>query len=378
MGGQVIDNADIALTFLLSLFMTYMITKLSSRIGMLDIPNERSSHINPIPRGAGVAIFIAFISVLFFFNFDFIREYPGFILGVFIVFLVGVYDDNRGVKPKAKFIFIALATLCIFILDDLRIDTLGTWYGYEIQLPWLISLLVTLVAVIGFTNALNLIDGLDGLSGSVSIVIFASFYYIGSVHNDNFIMTVSILMIASIVAFLFFNWHPAKIFMGDSGSLVLGFVISVVAIKSIEYISITAVLFLTAIPIIDTLTVMIRRLQRGLSPFNPDKTHLHHKVLRWKGGVDNAVVIIVLIQFVFSFMGLALRKQPDEIIFFLFFIMLILSFAFLDERAVARKRTIITRVRKKGIKIIKKHLNKYIITTILLFLIFYIVIQKIS
>ncbi len=378
MGGQVIDNADIALTFLLSLFLTYMITKLSSRIGMLDIPNERSSHINPIPRGAGVGIFIAFISVIFFFNFDFVKEYPGFIVGVFIVFLVGVYDDNRGVKPKAKFIFIALATLCIFLFDNLKIDTLGTWYGHEISLPWVFSLIVTLIAVIGFTNALNLIDGLDGLSGSVSIVIFSSFYYIGMVNNDSFILIVSSLMIAAIVAFLFFNWHPAKIFMGDSGSLVIGFVISVIAIKSIHYMSITAVLFLAAIPIIDTLTVMIRRIQRGLSPFNPDKTHLHHKILRWKGGVDNSVVIIVLIQFVFSFMGLALRKQPDEIIFFLFFILLILSFTFLDERAVARKRTIITRIRKKGIKIIKRHLNKYIITTILLFLIFYIIVQKLS
>ena len=364
-----VAGIDVVLTFLLSLFLTYTITKISDQMGMLDIPNERSAHINPIPRGAGVAIFIAYFSVLLCCYMPLALEYKGFVIASLLIFAIGVYDDNRGVEPKAKFIVIAIATLLIFFIDDLKIDTLGIWFGHEIPLPMLISLVVTLVAVIGFTNALNLIDGLDGLSGSVSIVIFGSFAYIGLVNNDPFIVTVSVLMIASIVAFLFFNWHPAKVFMGDSGSLVLGFTISVIAIKAIDYISITSVLFLTAIPIIDTITVMVRRIQRGLSPFNPDKTHLHHKVLRWKGGVDNAVIIIVLIQFVFSFMGLALRSQPDNIIFFIFIIILILAFAFLDERAVARERTIITKIRKRGIKLIKKHLNKYILFPLLLLLI---------
>ncbi len=377
MQGLQIGSIDIALTFFLSLFLTYMIAKFSSRMGMLDIPNERSSHVNPIPRGAGVAIFLSYLSVLVAFNLHFVEEYMGFFIGSLIIFFVGVYDDNRGVEPKTKFIFIILATFAIFFIDHFHIATLGTWYDYEISLNVIVSLLVTIVAVVGFTNALNLIDGLDGLSGSVSIVIFGSFYYIGLVHHDAFIMNISLLMITSIVAFLFFNWYPAKIFMGDSGSLVLGFTISVVAIKSTEYISVTAVLFLAAIPIIDTLSVMIRRIQRGLSAFNPDKTHLHHKILRWKGGVDNSVVIIAMIQFVFSFMGLALRRQPDEIIFFLFVILLMLAFSFLDERAVARERTLITRMRKKGIKYIKSHWNKYIITTIMSILIVSLLILKI-
>jgi len=357
----VVDSAEILLTFFLSLFFTYSITKLSSRMGMIDIPNERSSHIKPIPRGAGVGIFLAYLTVLILFHVPFMIEYKGFILGSLLVFLTGVYDDNRGVEPKTKFIAIIIATLLIFVIDGLKIDTLGSWFGHEISLPAWIALPVTLVAVVGFTNAMNLIDGLDGLSGSVAIVIFGAFYYIGLTNHDSFIMTVSILFIAAIIAFLFFNWHPAKIFMGDSGSLILGFTVAVVAIKAISYISITSVLFLTAIPIIDTITVMVRRIQRGLSPFNPDKTHLHHKVLRWKGGVDNAVVIIVLIQFVFVIMGLALRNQPDNIIFFIFVVILILAFTFLDERAVARERTIITKVRKKGVKFFKEKLNKYII-----------------
>jgi len=373
---MVVDGVEIALTFLISLLFTYSITKLSSRMGMIDIPNERSSHINPIPRGAGVAVFLAFFLVLSLFHFSFLIEHKGFVLGLLIVFITGVYDDNQSVEPKVKFIAITIATLLIYFLDNLKIDTLGIWFGHTITLPYFMALLVTIIAVVGFTNAMNLIDGLDGLSGSVAVVIFGVFYYIGYISHDSFIIIVSILMIASIIAFLFFNWHPAKIFMGDSGSLVLGFTIAVVAIKSISYISVTSVLFLTAIPIIDTITVMVRRLQRGLSPFNPDKTHLHHKVLRWKGGVDNAVVMIVLIQFVFSIMGLALRRQPDNIVFFIFVIILILAFAFLDERAVARERTIITKIRKAGIKTIKYHLNKNIIFTLLIILITILLIIK--
>jgi len=345
-------------------------------MGMVDIPNERSSHINPIPRGAGVGIFLAFLIVLLLYHMPFVLLHKGFMLGTLVVFLTGVYDDNRGVKPKIKFAAITVATLLIYFLDDMKIDTLGIWFGHEITLPMFIALPVTIVAVVGFTNAMNLIDGLDGLSGSVAIVIFSAFYYIGLTYHDAFIMTISILMIAAIIAFLLFNWHPAMIFMGDSGSLILGFIIAVIAIKSISYISVTSVLFLTAIPIIDTITVMVRRLQRGLSPFNPDKTHLHHKVLRWKGGVDNAVVMIVLIQFVFSIMGLALRRQPDNIVFFIFVIILILAFAFLDERAVVRERTIITKIRKRGIQIKKKYLNKNIIFSSLILLIVILLIIK--
>ncbi len=370
-----VDSYELILTFLISLLFTYTITKVSLQIGMLDVPNERSSHITPIPRGAGVAIFFAYFIVLSIFHTSFVLEYKGFILGSLLVFFTGVYDDNRGVQPKTKFIAITIASLLIFFLDDLKIDTLGTWFGHEISLPLFFSLLVTVIAVVGFTNAMNLIDGLDGLSGSVAIVIFGAFCYIGFSFQDMFIVTVSSLMIAALIAFLLFNWHPARIFMGDSGSLILGFTIAVVAIKSIAYISITAVLFLTAIPIIDTITVMVRRIQRGLSPFNPDKTHLHHKILRWKGGVDNAVVMIALIQLVFSIMGLALYKQPDNIVFFIFVILLILSFSLLDERAVARERVWITKIRNITAVFVKRHISKYIILfalVLLILILFYI------
>ncbi len=357
MFGSELNVVDLALVFSLASVFIATIIKFSCRIGMLDIPNNRSSHVAPTPRGGGVAMFLSYMIVLLFFHTGFLIEYIGFYLALITVFAVGVYDDNSGVSPKVKFIAIILASLLIFFISDFRIDTLGVWFGYEINLYWIFALILTIFAVVGFTNALNLLDGLDGLAGSVSLVIFVAFAYIGYIYNDTFISTVSILMIVALLGFLHFNWNPANIFMGDSGSLVFGFTIASVAIKSIDYISVTSILLITALPIIDTLVVMTRRLQRGLSPFNPDKTHIHHKILTWKGSVDHSVMILVTLQIVLSFIGVILREKGDEISFFLIVFIIYLFFNFLDERKLARDKIRLTKIKKRVASFIKDDLG---------------------
>ncbi|MCH9813186.1 MAG: undecaprenyl/decaprenyl-phosphate alpha-N-acetylglucosaminyl 1-phosphate transferase [Epsilonproteobacteria bacterium] len=357
MFGSELNLIDLFLTLLLTMFLVSMVIKFSSKIGMLDIPNDRSSHVAPTPRGAGVAMFFGYMIVLTLFHTSFFIDYIGFFLALSLIFGIGVYDDNKGVSPKLKFIFIIAAALLIFFVNDFKIDTLGNWFGVELQIHWLLALPLTIFAIVGFTNALNLLDGLDGLAGSVSLIIFLSFAYIGYVYEDNFIATISIMMIVSLVAFLFFNWNPASIFMGDSGSLVLGFAIASVAIKAIDYISVTSVLLLTALPIVDTLVVMTRRMQRGLSPFNPDKTHIHHKMLTWRGSVDHSVMILMVIQIVFSFIGLMLREHGDESSFFLYILILYLFFKFLDERKLVRDRLTITRIKRKAVTIIQEDIS---------------------
>ncbi len=377
MFGSELDLIDGILIILLTILLVSLVIKFSSKIGLLDIPNDRSSHVAPTPRGAGVAMFFSYMIVLILFHNSFVYEYIGFFLALFLIFVVGVYDDNKGVEPKIKFIAIIAATLLIFFINDFKIDTLGTWFGYEISLPWFFALIITIVAVVGFTNALNLLDGLDGLAGGVSLVIFLSFAYIGYVYEDNFIITVSLFMIFSLVGFLFFNWNPAAVFMGDSGSLVLGFVIAIVAIKSIVYVSVTSVLLLAALPIIDTLVVMTRRIQRNLSPFNPDKTHIHHKVLTWRGSVDHSVMILVVIQIFFSFLGLLFRERGDESIFFLFALLLYLFFKALDERRLLRDKLYITKMKKKVVCYIEDVLSEKMAIKILYGLIIFFLIAKI-
>ncbi|KAB7881993.1 hypothetical protein GA417_13805, partial [Poseidonibacter ostreae] len=141
----------------------------------------------------------------------------------------------------------------------------------------------TMFALAGFTNALNLIDGLDGLAGSVSIIILSTFLYIGYINQDQLIIILTSTTITALCAFMLFNWNPASIFMGDSGSLFLGFIISLVAVISIQYIHPITILYLAAIPILDTIVVSIRRIRKGLYPFSPDKTHIHHILLNFFG-----------------------------------------------------------------------------------------------
>ncbi len=357
MGIESVNWLEGVLTFFLTVLMIGLVIKYSSRIGMLDIPNARSSHIAPTPRGAGVGIYLAFLFTFLLFYPRIVGEYWSFFLAQLMVFLVGVYDDNKEASPKIKFIVIIFSAILIFFFNDFRIDTLGTWFGYSIALPLWIALPFTIFAITGFTNALNLIDGLDGLAGGVSMVIFLAFLYIGYHYGDMFIQTVSFFMIAALIGFLIFNWHPAAIFMGDSGSLVLGFTIAAVAIRAIEYVSVTSILFLAALPIIDTIVVMVRRMQRGQSPFMPDKTHLHHKIVMWRKNVDYSVMLLILIQISFSLMGVYVHDRDDGAIFILFVIILLLFFAMLDERVASREEFVLTRWKRMGLLYLKERFS---------------------
>jgi len=298
--------------FLLSFFLIKLIIKNATNLGLVDVPNERSSHKNITPRGAGIGFGLAFFICNLFCDFElFISNWYVF-LSIFLVFIIGILDDHKDATPKAKFYVIFISTLLLYFFD-VSINNLGYYFGFELSL-WYLALPFTMFALAGFTNALNLIDGLDGLAASITIVILSSFLYIGFINNDDLIVSISLSVIVSLFAFLYFNWNPAKIFMGDSGSLFLGFVISVVAVLSLKYIHPIAVFYLTAVPIVDTLVVMTRRIRKGKSPFSPDKTHIHHILLNFFGSkVKKTVFFLILMQVLFSLVGLFLALNSEEI-----------------------------------------------------------------
>ncbi len=306
-------------TFIASFIALKLFITFSNQLGIIDIPNERSVHIKAIPSGSGIAIFL---SVFFILVFTYSNEYQHYslsIIGVLLVFLLGVYDDLRGAVPLYKVIIIAVGTLFL-CLDGLMITNLGTYFGYPlIMLSWL-SVPFTIIAVVGFTNALNLIDGLDGLAASISIVIFSSFWFVGSQNNDQFLLLTSPIIISALVVFLVFNWNPAKLFMGDSGSLTLGFVISIMSIKSINYIEPVIILYLLAIPIIDTIVVMIRRKRSKRPIFFADKQHIHHIFFNiFKEDVKKTVIFITLIQVSYTAFGLiVVVNMPYEMALLLY------------------------------------------------------------
>ena len=281
------------ISFAVSFVLNLLLIRVAPRLGLVDVPNERSIHTKIIPRGAGIAIFIAFIVSSALYDTTLLKQYPLTIFAFTMVFLVGLLDDMKDATPFTKFLVIFIATTTCFF-DGIGIHSLGTFFGYELSLGWL-ALPFTLFAVSGFTNAMNLVDGLDGLAAIISIIILSVLFSIGYQHNDPFIMRVTTALIAAIAAFFYFNWQPAKIFLGDSGSLTIGFIISIVSVKALEYINPTTILFLAAIPILDTLIVMIRRKYHGQSAFKADKTHLHHILLHFFD--DNVKLTVTVIAY---------------------------------------------------------------------------------
>ena len=306
------------LIFIFSLISIKIIQKYASFLGLLDTPNRRSIHTQKTPRGGGIGFFLSVFLILPFFYGDVLFLYLWTYLALFLIFVMGWMDDYRGITPTTKFIIIWISTMLLW-LDGIRIDEVGVYFGTLVTLGWF-SFPFTLFAVSGFTNALNLIDGLDGLSSVLSLLILGTFYSIGVRYEDSFIQLLSLSFILSLIAFLLYNWHPASIFMGDSGSLSLGFVISIVAVKSLEYIPAVHILFFSAIPVLDTLIVMIRRKRRGGSAFRADKSHIHHiMMVCFDHNTPKTVLFLALIQLIYILIGVNLSPDTDGVwLLFLF------------------------------------------------------------
>ncbi len=339
--------------FIIAIVLHLALVRYAHLLGLVDTPNERSMHKKVVPRAAGIAIFLSVALAQFIFNMEFVLSNFYIHIAILFVFLVGLVDDRNDVSPRFKFVVIFFATILIY-QGGIQVDNLGTYFGYDVTLPWFLIFPFTFFAIAGFTNALNLIDGLDGLAGTVSLVMLITFFAIGITYNDILIITLSTSFVIAVIAFLLFNWHPAKIFMGDSGSLTLGFVISILSIQSIQYITPTAVLFIIAIPLLDTFIVMTRRIQRGQSPFKADRNHMHHFLFNMKGDVRFTVILLVAIQLIFSIIGFQLREEDDFLSLILFGL---LFFAFLnlfDQRLRRRKNG---RHKQEHMRILSKERN---------------------
>jgi len=323
---------------ILSIFMITILRHFAPRIGLMDIPNNRSEHSKHTAQSAGIGFFLAISMVSSF-------AFPKLILGhvwttiaIFFVFFIGILDDRYDTSPYTKIFIIAFSTV-LLSLDNIVIRDLGMFFGIHLDLGWF-ALPFTIFAVLSFTNALNLIDGLDGLAASISIVILSSFFILGYQHDDMFLMTIAGSFISALFGFLLFNWHPASIFMGDSGSLTLGFVISVLAIKSLAYLPTVSILFMAAIPIVDTLVVVLRRKRNGCSIFQADKCHMHH-LLRdfFSNDTKKTVIFLVIMQISYSILGLELNKNIEEgYLLLLFALNIALFYLFLTALIERQKR----------------------------------------
>lgn len=317
--------------FLLSIVFIKLLIKHSSRLGLIDMPNARSAHKQAMPKSAGLGFVGAVIIAKLLVDPVDIYHHIFIYVAILVVMLIGLYDDKNNVKPRTKFIVLIVAAI-IVIFNGIHINTLGNYFGFNLTIPFYISAIFTMIAIVGFTNALNLMDGLDGLAGGLSIIIMSIFFTIGLIYHDEFMVSLSSSFIIAVAAFLIFNWNPAKIFMGDSGSLTLGFVIAILAIKSSEYIPPASVLFIVGLPLIDTFNVIFRRLQRGQSPFIADKNHIHHFLYKTKLHIRFSVMMLLLIQLALSIIGYQMKNTDQILSLILFAIILYIFINLFDQR----------------------------------------------
>jgi UDP-GlcNAc:undecaprenyl-phosphate GlcNAc-1-phosphate transferase len=322
------------ITFVLCFGALWLFIKYAEQLGLYDVPNIRSMHKQATPSSSGIAVFIAVFIVSIFADMGDYENYSMLIVAVFMVFLLGVFDDIKNFPAKYKLIVIATAAL-MTSFDNIIVWNAGVFFGYKIVLAWYIAIPFTIFAITSFTNSFNLIDGLDGLAGTLSIIILSALWYLGYTHNDFLLFGIPSLIIPAMLAFLYFNWNPAKTFMGDSGSLTLGFLIAILSIRSLNYVEPMMLLYLVALPVIDTIVIIIRRKKAGYSIFKPDKNHSHHVFLRiFNGNVKTAVTVLAMIQLIYVLFGITLASSlPQEVLLLIFAVNVVGWYLFLSRKS---------------------------------------------
>ncbi|MCL1632665.1 undecaprenyl/decaprenyl-phosphate alpha-N-acetylglucosaminyl 1-phosphate transferase [Sporolactobacillus sp. CPB3-1] len=278
--------------FLAAVALTPLVRKLAIRIGATDLPNARKVHQTIMPRMGGLAIYLAFLAGMLILWPDSSFTLP-LLIGSVIIILTGVLDDLYSLSPKVKIVAHFFAALVI-VQSGIQVSFINLPFNGVLHLYWL-SVPLTLLWIMGITNAINLIDGLDGLAVGVSSIVLLTMAGLSLIQGNMFVFTVSTLLLGSALGFLPYNFHPAKIFMGDTGSYFLGYVISVLALlgfKNVTLFSLVVPIIILAVPISDTLFAIIRRLVNRKPLTAPDKSHLHHCLLRYGFTQRQTVVLI--------------------------------------------------------------------------------------
>ena len=323
------------IAYLIGVCLVPLVISFSKREGLVDVPNERKIHTKPISRIGGLAIWAS--TMLTFLCLVFMSYYPsgnlmsGILLGGSLMFLLGFVDDIYNLDAKFKlFLQIAIATLVYLLgvqINDVPfIGDLGI-FSYPITLLW----------IVGISNALNFIDGVDGLAGSVITVnaVTLAIIAVAMTPPNPISALIGFILAGSMLAFLTYNFNPAKIFMGDSGALFSGFLLAAISITGVMKAATLAILLpflVLAVPIMDITFSSLRRIAKGQSPFVADSEHIHHKLLHAGFSQKKTVMILTSVAiiagaFASLFMGSTAMKHYFIYIIAIVIIMLILNFA---------------------------------------------------
>jgi UDP-GlcNAc:undecaprenyl-phosphate GlcNAc-1-phosphate transferase len=331
-------------SFVISFLIVPVIIKYSLRKNLVDIPGRRKIHKKVTPSMGGIAIFCGFfISTLIWVDLSNWHKIKFILVALFVIFFIGVRDDLVPLRAFVKLIGQIMAVCLLIFLSDLRLRSLYGLFGVH-ELPMAVSYTLTIFTIIAITNSFNLIDGLDGLAGtiaSLALICFGLWFYLV---GEQIFAVVCFTMLGAIFAFLIFNWEPSEVFMGDTGALVIGMTLAVLAIHFIntnyalpvdapyrfESSIATAACFIM-IPLVDTGRIIILRLWKRQSPFKPDKSHIHHAIMRLGKTHGQTTLILGTAQIFFVVIAIAFRNSSDVVVLTGIIVVSILLSVFLDR-----------------------------------------------
>ena len=292
-----------------------MLARLAARWLIIDRPGVRKVHTMPIPRVGGMAMAMGVI-VAALLTVDLQAADRWFLAAAAILIVFGVLDDRFDLDYRIKLIGQLLAVMIVVLGGDVRIHTIAL--DDRVLLPDWVSLPLTVIFLVGVTNAVNLADGLDGLAGGTTFLCLCAVALLSSVADPGSSTALALAFAGAVLGFLRFNTYPASVFMGDAGSQLLGFTIGVLSIRATQSasseISAAIPILLLAVPILDTLSVMVQRLSEGRSPFSADKNHIHHKLLALGFDHHEAVMVIYVVQGALFVLAYFLRYESDVLI----------------------------------------------------------------
>ncbi|MFH1655619.1 MAG: MraY family glycosyltransferase [Candidatus Omnitrophota bacterium] len=301
-----------AISFGLAYALTPLFIKIAKKFRILDKPDSRKAHTSPTPTLGGIVIYFAFsVAVLAALRINSalyceLAVYtPGLLIGSLALVIFGVLHDTRDMPASVKLFGQIMVSLIIF-LSGIRIEAITNPFGgSETILLYPLSLIVTVVWIVALINAINLIDGLDGLAAGIACISSVVLFLIALVKNDLGSMFICLALAGSCLGFLRYNFFPAKIFMGDAGSMFLGLILGVISIQGINKMAITVALMIPitvlAIPVYDTILSIIRRFISNKHIFKPDRQHIHYRLLDM--GVTHKHVVMLL-YFIGAYFGI--------------------------------------------------------------------------
>jgi UDP-GlcNAc:undecaprenyl-phosphate GlcNAc-1-phosphate transferase len=324
-----INIFSILFSFIFPLFLTISFIPILFRIGknlkIVDYPDEeRKIHKYPIPRTGGIAIAISIILTFYFLPKEKLIYY---LLSFSLSFLAIGFLDDAGLRLRNiyKWLIGLLIVLIFFLLTPLKVKEIGNLLGFgNIKMNLFVSLIFSLFAINCVVNSFNLIDGIDGLAGSVSLISSLCFSFLNFKNSDFYLSYVSAGIAGASLGFLFYNFPPAKIFLGDGGSLFLGSFLTGISVFSAKgnfgNIKPIQCVLILSLPISDMIWVVLRRIFKRKNIFGPDIHHLHYRILKKLNSQRKTLLILLIISLIFSFEAIFFEKFPDYILFIIFWI----------------------------------------------------------